>query len=62
MSVTAEKIAAPRRRRIDEREAVYACGWCKAFVHWENRGGMFRMVHDERPATEHEVLPYRIGR
>lgn len=51
-----------RRIREDERNAVYVCGWCKSFVHWENRGGMFRMIHDETPATQHEVLPLRLSR
>ena len=46
--------------REEERQAIWACGWCKGFVHQEFRGGMYRMIHDEEPATKHEVLPYRV--
>lgn len=49
-----------RSREERDRRIVWACGWCKGFAHWENKGGMFRMVHDEAPATAHEVLPFQV--
>ena len=49
-----------RRRVLGERPQVIACGWCKGFVHEEWVSDMQRYVHDERPATDHEVLPYRV--
>jgi hypothetical protein len=49
-----------RTRRHDIERAVYACGWCKGFVHEERVSDMARYVHDEKPLTPHEVLPYRV--
>ena len=40
-------------------QRIMRCGWCKGFIHDEWIGDMLRYVHDERPRTEHEVLPYR---
>lgn len=41
---------------------IYACGWCKGFIHEETVSNMQRYVHDEEPVTKHEVLPYRVDR
>lgn len=51
-----------RRRvlRSTDRPQVIACGWCKGFVHEEWVNDMQIYVHDERPVTNHEVLPYKI--
>lgn len=46
------------RWAIDTGE--WRCGWCKGFVHEERVSDMQRYVHDEKPATDHEVLPYRV--
>jgi hypothetical protein len=60
-----ELTAAEIRRRIGARparellRAVWRCGWCKGFVHQEYVSDMTLFVHDERPVTRHEVLPYR---
>jgi len=50
-----------RIRQVDKPWlVVMRCGWCKGFVHSEIvSGDMTRYVHDEKPRTEHEVLPYR---
>lgn len=61
MEATIERLKERRRaRRIEEERAIYACGWCKGFVHIERVSDMQRYVHDEKPATDHEVLPYRV--
>jgi hypothetical protein len=52
----------PKTPPWQEERRVVACGWCKGFVHAEWRSGMSRYVHDEQPTTEHEVLPYQVGR
>lgn len=49
-----------RAREADLARAVYACGWCKGFIHQARVSDMLRYVHDEPPATAHEVLPYRV--
>lgn len=46
----------PRQRPVD---LPMACGWCKGFIHEEIVSTMRRWVHDEAPATNHEVLPFR---
>lgn len=48
-----------RPRRVFE---LWACGWCKGFVHEEKVSKMSRYVHDEPPITNHEVLPFRVKR
>lgn len=48
------------KRREQDRPRVLACGWCKGFVHEEWVMGTKTYVHDERPVTSHEVLPYRV--
>lgn len=52
----------PRMRRLDRRARprVMACGWCKGFVHEEWVSDMQIYVHDEKPVTAHEVLPYPV--
>ena len=49
----------PSRWRKPWARAVMRCGWCKGFIHEELQSNMQRYVHDERPRTDHEVLPYR---
>lgn len=58
MEATIERRRVPRFGK--ETWAVWRCGWCKGFVHEERVSDMQRYVHDERPATTHEVLPYRV--
>lgn len=43
-----------------QERRVMACGWCKGFVHEEWVSDMQRYVHDEKPTTDHEVLPYQV--
>lgn len=52
-----------RRRdlRQADRPKIMACGWCKGFVHEARVSDMIRYIHDERPITDHEVLPYRVS-
>lgn len=57
MEATIERV--PKRFGHETWE-VWRCGWCKGFVHEERVSDMQRYVHDERPATDHEVLPYRV--
>lgn len=49
----------PTMPAYTERRQIMACGWCKGFVHEEWVSDMQRYVHDEKPITDHEVLPYR---
>lgn len=58
-TATIERRRVPRVARHEEW-AVWRCGWCKGFIHEERVSDMQRYVHDERPATDHEVLPYRV--
>lgn len=50
------RIGTKRRGYVDP---VMRCGWCKGFVHEERVSDMQLYVHDEKPVTPHEVLPYR---
>ena len=41
--------------------AVWTCAWCRGFIHEVLQAGVKRWVHDETPATDHEVLPYMVS-
>lgn len=58
-TATVERITRPRRRT--DARADWRCGWCKGFIHMEVISAMQRWVHDDKPTTSHEVLPYRVG-
>ena len=53
---TMQAIEQPKTRK----QPQMACGWCKGFIHEEWVSAMRRYVHDEKPTTNHEVLPYRV--
>lgn len=55
-----QSIVIEDRRKRPREERVVACAWCKGFAHWEWH--LRRYVHDEKPVTEHEVLPYEVTR